>query len=316
MTISFQPQKPIVCPNASVRYPPVEALPFEWIKSNLENGLSVISFDGYVVRFIDRKVTALFMKKEFMYDNVAEVTEENLIKTLTENGLGINWVERLQISEILNIPLFLLCWPLNYPHSTHPTIHNPVFIFQIVFSDSVPVIKKIKRCSLNELQDFIFSYRRFRFTIVKPLLTAKSYMECYLSTTPSPWPGDLDGIILETNTKKISALLEFKTHNLSSDIEQESVNKYAIQDMRRFKVLNYLQKEIGLKQGFDPPIIFIIWGTGPYHKKIKIQKISNGQVIEETYIESPKFSNNYKKFTNEVVSYFKRKNNITQNDAK
>ena len=65
------------------------------------------------------------------------------------------------------------------------------------------------------VKNFIKEYRGFSFKYVKPLIISKSYMECYLSKTSNPWPGDLDGVIKKSKDNTVKALLEFtRTANL------------------------------------------------------------------------------------------------------
>ncbi len=289
MGLRFIKSTPAVCPNQYVNNPPSEPLPYSWLKNNLPDEYAIVDFDGYVVNFLQKKITAFLMKKEFQYDSIDDVKDKNIIELCNSEEFKNDWIERLSISQLLNVPLFFLFWPKDYPQTTCTDIQKPVFIFQVNLTDSEIIMEKHSQVTAADLQKFIFSYRNFKFSNVKSLRIAKSQMECYLSTTPSPWPGDLDGLIFEKNNKKVISLLEFKTHNLDSPIEDEEVSKYGSQDLRRFKVLNYLQKNLVEKQNYPLSMLFIIWGTKEHHKKIKIQKISDQTVLSQEYVDSPLF---------------------------
>ena len=305
MTLRFIKAAPIVCPNQYINNPPSEPLPYSWLKKNLPDNYAILDFDGYVVNFLQKKITAFLMKKEFEYDSTDDVTDQNIIDLCNSKEFNNNWIERISISKILNVPLFFLFWPKDYPQSTYHDIQKPVFIFQISIDNDKIIMEKNSQVTATDLQEFIFSYRNFKFPNVKSMRIAKSQMECYLSTTSSPWPGDLDGVIFEKSKKKVIGLLEFKTHNLDTDIKDEGVSKYRSQDFRRFKVLNYLQKNLSEKQKDSSSLLFIIWGTKKHHKKIKIQKISDQTVLSEEYVDSPLFVDDDQSFVDLVMKMCK-----------
>ena len=305
MAFRFIPTKLIVCPGQSVVNPPSECLPYDWIKNNLSKDYDLVNFDGFAIDFKQMQITAFFMKKEFEYGTVDEVNDENIKNLFFTDEYSDGWLARLMISQLLGVPLFFFCWPKDYPHSKYPQLPAPVFIFQVSLDGNTPIIKKIKQGALPELKEFILTYRRQTFPNVKSLRISKSYMECYLSTTPFPWPGDLDGVVFERNAQKVLGILEFKTHNLNSAIEDEQISRYGQQDMRRFDVLSYLQKNLSAKQKASIPLLFIVWGKKSLHKKIKIQKIDNNRVIGEVYIDSPIFTGQYSPFTEKILELCK-----------
>lgn len=305
MGLRFVDVSTIVCPNQFVNNPPSDPLPFKWLRDSLPNELDIVDFNGFVVNFLKKTITALFIKKEYEYDLTSEITVKNITELCNNDELKNDLIKRLMISKIFDIPLFLICWPKNYPHYLHDTIPKPVLIFKLNLILGNVVLENILQGVTDDLQKFIYSYRNFKFTNVKPLYTAKSYMECYLSTTSFPWPGDLDGIIFNKNNNQILSILEFKTHNLDTPIENESASKYQSQDFRRFRVLEYLQTHVSTIQQDLPSLLFIVWGTKSIHKKIKIQKIHNQLVIEQDYVDSPLFSKDSLSFSKLVLNMSK-----------
>ena len=138
--------------------------------------------------------------------------------------------------------------------------------------------------SFNKYAERIKYFRNRSFPVTKPLVVSNSYLECYLANElkKDPFPGDIDLIIFKNDSVK--SVVEFKTHNLRSDIREESFDKYKDKDYRRIDVLCSLTKALKLKFYF-----FVIWGD--FHSNVKIQKISEcGELMEEFLV--PKNSNN------------------------
>jgi hypothetical protein len=153
-----------------------------------------------------------------------------------------------------------------------------------------------------DLGIFLSEYRKIQFQNPKSLNVARSFMECALSLTPNPWPGDIDCIAINNFDHKIQAIIEFKTHNLNSPISTESSNKYALQDLRRFHVLNYLQSQLSTVQNFSPTLLFVVWGKN--HQKIKVQQILDGKVYREELLDSPLYESSVERFLKEISEMF------------
>lgn len=289
----------MVCPGKTAIKLPTECMPYVCIKQINQQDYDFFDFDGFIINFQKKIATALLIKREFSFDDPHEVNNESLSQAilnyedLKELENGINF------STMLSIPLFLTIWPFDYPKMKYMELNNPLSIFEVIKEDNKIKLKLIERGNEDTLKSFIRKYRNFSFSFVKPMTISKTFMDYFLSTTSDPWPGDLDGILKKNRTGEIEALLEFKTHNLSSPITEESVDKYGKQDFRRFKVLFYLQKQIKELQGFEPLILYIIWGTGDTHKEVKIQILSNESIINEYLVETS-ISDSYNNLFNKI----------------
>jgi len=294
----------IICPNKKVKHQPSECLPYVWLKQNIDSDYYLCDIDGYTIDFRKKTVTSLFMKREYDYESPIDVTVPNLMKTLFRTDRPDDWENRFKLAKKMNIPLFLVFWPSDFPYYKKENLKTPIFIINVKIDDKNQIEYNIlEEGGIDTLEAFIKKCRNnYSFKSVKPLSIAKTYMECYLANnTLNPWPGDLDGVIMYRNGE-IKALLEFKTHNEATPIEEEEIYKYMDQDVRRFKVLMYLQEQIGKAQNYKPNILFIVWGTMEMHKKIKIQVINNSKVIEELFIDSPITTRNYQVFYNEIIN--------------
>ncbi len=299
MVLKFIKLKPFTCPGEKAGISS-EPLPFEWIKNSLPQKYVIVDFDGGVVNFLYKKVTAFFIKKEFVFDNLEDITDEKIIELYNAEH-DERLLERCNISQILDVPLFFISWPKDYPEHSYSEIPKPVFIFQITQQDNKINIKKINQGTVKDLEDFIFSYRQWRIPRVKSLLISKTHMECHLNKTSSPWPGDYDGVIFEKDSQKVLGILEFKTHNLDTPIEDQSITKYSTADVRRFKPLHYLQKNLMVKQYVLPSILYVIWGTKKHHTKIKIQKFDDQKILAEEYVDSPLITQNTNSITSKII---------------
>ena len=302
MSLKLRKENLIVCPDQAVSNPPSKCIPLHWLRSEKTDEVKIFDVDGYIVDFIGQKVTSFFIKREYSFDDINELNEETLTKTL-ETDEQEELKDVLSLSTKIKIPTYVFFWPNNYPFEEYKEIEKPVYIFEMKLEQREIIFIPIEKGDKNSVQKFIAKERNFSFKFVKPLKISKSYMECYLSKTSDPWPGDLDGIIQLKKNNKITALLEFKTHNLESPIEDERVDKYQEQDLRRFKVISYLQRQIGELQDDMPPILFIVWGHKQQHQKIKIQAIKNLQIEKEEIIDSPMYNFDYKSFYEKIISY-------------
>ncbi|GEM_PF-3432561 len=301
--IKLRKQNLIVCPNKKASNPPQDCVPYNCFKKLNHQSYELFDLDGYTVNFLRKVASALFVKREYSFDELAEANEDTIIQSILNNENNNEWFNRLLFSEKLNISLFLTVWPYDYPNKSYDGLENPVMIFKAERCGNNIQFKLVEKGNKDNLQQFINRYRGFSFKYVKPLIISKTYMECYLSATPDPWPGDLDGVIKHSESDEIKALLEFKTHNLQTSIEDEGVNKYQSQDLRRFKALFYLQNQIKQIQGKEPPILFIIWSTREEHKRVKLQILNNGEITEELLIESTA-NENYQNLYKKIVEMF------------
>jgi len=287
----------VLCPGKEVNFPTSENLPLAWLKAS-ENGgeVSFFEVDGFIIDFKKSVCSALFLKLEYSFDAINEISGKALIdafrndKNLTELG------HCSELAKSLEVPLFLAMWPVDYPKSRPKLNLPPVWIFNLLTNEIV----------MNgfgvDLGIFLSDYRKIQFQNPKSLNVARSFMECALSLTPNPWPGDIDCIAINNFDHKIQAIIEFKTHNLNSPISTESSNKYALQDLRRFRVLNYLQSQLSTVQNFSPTLLFVVWGKN--HQKIKVQQILDGKVYREELLDSPLYESSVERFLKEISEMF------------
>jgi hypothetical protein len=94
----------------------------------------------------------------------------------------------------------------------------------------------------------------------KGLIYGTSRLECYLSSTDSLYPGDVDLIVLNPNNRP-SAILEFKKHTLATNIrEQKLSNYYPRPDGRKYDRLELLREFIS-GDGGNVPLLVLYYPT-------------------------------------------------------
>lgn len=105
----------------------------------------------------------------------------------------------------------------------------------------------------------------------KGLLYGTSRMECFLSHTDSLYPGDADLILLDSANRP-KAILEFKKHNLGTQIEAEQLSKYYPNpDARKYNRLAILRDHLSSHEKI--PIIIVYYPTKPEFKIAKVELI-------------------------------------------
>lgn len=280
----FKPSRR-VCPDKTTRYPVTQHNPMLWLNSD-NHSHSVNSIDGFVVNQ-NGEVSAILSRYEYegKYNDRNEVTTE-LIKYFSEEIKT-----EIRLAQLLNIPYRIFIWSKDYPIDQSKSTREIIVFFPKLIANRID-LSEAKLINLKGLEAGIKKYRGQSYKSVKSLSSANSNLECYLANqTKNPWPGDIDGIVTDKNTGLIKAIIEFKTHNIDSPIEDEFIGKYGKQDWRRFEVLYNLQSEIEKAQGHRPKILFVVWGTQEieHHAQIKIDEIADGEVLSTRFIDRPMF---------------------------
>jgi hypothetical protein len=280
-------QKPakIVCAGQKVKFSMTAHDPFKWIAT--EQKLITFALDGYIVD-TNKQITAIFQKLEYTQNeyrfelkDLFELYSPKLIKSI------------LRLSESLQADYKLLIWSKNYvPENHYLTNQKDIQIVSLALKNDEISLENIEFIGLKDLENLISRYRKRSFEAVKPLLTGTSCVGCFLSNhTKNPFPGDADALIYNPLTHRVGRIIEFKTHNINTLTENESIGKYGKQDWRRFEVLYNLQAALAEKTAFEPKIWYVAWGTGDYenHRNIKIDEIKNNQIVRTHILKRPEF---------------------------
>ncbi len=271
-----------------MRYPITALDPMPWLVAPGDADYDCFSVDGFVTT--ERKtITALFQRFEYRGTD-GRLDAEELLEVL-RTRYSTDLIGAVYLAELLNCPNRVFVWPENYPKG-YPADVREIISIQPEMIDGVLRLDTYQMVDLKSLAGGIEILRDRSFKTVKPLLSASSNVECYLANaTANPWPGDLDAVLVDKASGDVLALVEFKTHNRDSPIEDEAPGKYGQQDWRRFEVLYGLQDRLQAAQGTRPSLWYLAWGTQDVanHRRIKLARIEGNKVIEELLLERPAF---------------------------
>ena len=134
----------------------------------------------------------------------------------------------------------------------------------------------------------------------KGLFYSTSRLECHLSTTDTPYPGDADLILTDQNYN-IVALVEFKKHNLNTLISQQKLSNYHPRpDGSKYRRLDMLRKYL------PNTSLYTLYYTTDSRNKTKIELNSYDQfdLGEWDSIELPSPSDT--RIKHEVIDYLIR----------
>lgn len=119
----------------------------------------------------------------------------------------------------------------------------------------------------------------------KGLIYGTSNLECFLSTTTSLYPGDVDLIVFNKKFEPL-ALLEYKKHTLTSSIsDQKLSNYYPSPDGRKYNRLSILRDYLG-QISPNLPLFNIYYPTNPAFNQGKMELLKGATGSLQTNVGS------------------------------
>ena len=267
-----------VCQNQeSPKYPPAGNTFIKSISDLVITPFSAITVDGYIVNN-HGKVTRLFFKREYRLLDV-DATPLDIANALTEGINDLNCkVSLIQLASRFDCGVDFLLSPEGYPYDE--TIPDRMLLISLEAGEA----KAANRTFIDyaQLADHIRFYRGKAFEKSKKMTVATSSIECYLANDhvsgggTDPFPGDI--VLIIFNNDLVYLVVEFKTHNLTNDINEQDYLKYPKEDTRRLQVL------LNLTSALNCRLCYLFWG--PNHQVVKIQEIdTQGQLIKELILK-------------------------------
>jgi len=260
-----------VCPGQpSPRFPPAGSGFIRDVVASVQQPLSACTVDGYIVNR-SGQVTRIFFKREF---NVVqpELEDGEIADALIRDQSVISAKQKLAgLAKKLNCGIDYLFSPVGYPH----IVTNPNKMLLVSVDDPSSGRARRRFIQAEDLAQHIQSYRGRSFSNPKPITVATSNIECFLANdrlinnSADPFPGDLDFVLFDGDD--VCSIAEFKTHNLDSDIANESCTRYQDKDWRRLEVL------LNVTAALRCRIFYIFWG--PKHSHVKIEEITRDRKI-------------------------------------
>jgi hypothetical protein len=275
------------------------------MKENMEPG-TITDIDGFTVDESRNRVTSLIQKREYDVESRNSVLNGEKAKIdVLQSENEEEWKLRLKISEILNVPLYLALWPIDYPIREEFTTPKPIIVYRIISRNANLVFEPQFNGCIKELTTFIRKLRGGRsFGSIKNLKVATTMMECHLAKkTEDPWPGNLDAAIFDEKKEEVTAIIEFKTHNYPEyPIHKQYFGQWPGDD-RRYRVLDIMQKHLEANCR-KPKFVYVIWGTDKSHLSVRLQTIDNLKPSDDKYINRPEFTTaTTADFTKELLGY-------------
>lgn len=129
---------------------------------------------------------------------------------------------------------------------------------------------KVKVITLDELKNIITLATGRPFSIgEKGLIYSTSQLECILSTTDTPYPGDADLVLTNEDYSKFK-IIEFKKHNKSDCISAQMLsNYYPKTDKAKYHRLEMLRKYLGNAE------LYTLYFTTDDRYQTKLELIKN-----------------------------------------
>ncbi|WP_242929025.1 hypothetical protein [Pontibacter vulgaris] len=286
---------------------PTGGSPDDWFDNNLllQNKLFGITFDFFVDwnTTPNRITPSIWIKRilnqDYTYSQLIEDLEVQLI-----NEFGQNYLERV----------------ISFAQSNHLDAQILIYRDDSDWSDELSKILVVypsknkggqivlhhSLINIKQLKDRIKVYSGGAVQIgAKGLIYGTSKLECYLSSTDSLYPGDVDSIILDDSNEPV-ALLEYKKHTLDSPISDQNIAKYYPNpDARKYNRLAILKEYLSNIKGHDIPIIVIYYPTNPKFitGKLELLKGSVGNLSAKASGVFKLPLNRTKEETSEIIAY-------------
>lgn len=167
------------------------------------------------------------------------------------------------------------------------------------------LVLKVQRTSLDILRKAIRSHSGGPVRIGNKGLTyGTSKLECFLASTDSAYPGDVDLLILDKPTLNPEIILENKKHNLKTPISDQRLgNYYPAPDRRKYDRLAVLRDYLTP----NPALVNLYYPTNnEEHAKVEIFGGDVGKLSpsENSLVDLPTKGDvqSYKEFVNKVIT--------------
>lgn len=269
---------PCLCPGQRPpRFPAAGSKFIRQVSASAQNPYYSCSIDGYIVNS-DGLVTRLFFKREFEVISELNSYEELSEQLLLSTDFLSAKPAIMSVARQLGCGVDYLFSPQGYPYN-----RSGIDRMVMISVDDLDTGKARRRTiGPQNLAEHIRKYRGRSFSSPKPITVATSHIECYLANdlrrqgSADPFPGDLDLIILRESRAR--CVVEFKTHNLKTNIASESCLKYQERDWRRLNVLTNVCSQL------DSRLFYVFWGD--IHNNIKIEEVSlDKKILKSELIE-------------------------------
>lgn len=264
---------------------PTSGEPQDWLGESLISSYNLISlsFDFFINWNKNTVAREIWVKRIVDYKyNPWPNNDKELLYNAICNIEGENYIKSIKLfSEIYDFS----CHYMLFKEATNWSKNNK----EVVDVNVTSLESAIGILNVNEIQQRIEAMRGRSVPIGPGGLTyGTSTLECYLSITPYFWPGDVDSVLVD-NDSRACCIIEFKKHTKSDSIRLQTLSNYRDRDRLKYQSLGLFRDRLSVKNKI--PIIMIFYPTMPHIKEIKIEKIEGPfddlQVSNSLYLNLP-----------------------------
>lgn len=219
----------------------------------LERGIRLPTVEGFSVR--DNKVTALFERLRSTID-IEKWSGEDVSGWLEQREIEES-TARFALSSTLQVPMYLALWQDGM---------DDFRIFSLTITNKAKIKLKDEKLfgSCKDLAQWLGS--------LKGIQVSKGFVEAdRLSTIDRclrlhnvPWPGNLDGFLIDTRTDKVNVVFELRNTRRYS-VESHNLNYFFRKDFHGWEALDILRTQLKV------PLYILTWSSK--ETLVKIQKL-------------------------------------------
>lgn len=249
---------------------PQAGAPEQWLDNNILRTMNLngFSFDFFIDWANNTFTPEIWFK--VIYTQGGECTIEQFIQDITDCCSWQYFYNLYEFSQRIGSDFYFILF-----NDEQNWSDNNSFLYKVKLTrnNNNYTIDSFNRLTINDFKQNIINLSGGPIQIgSKGLMYGTSRLECHLSHTTSLYPGDADLILTNTNHEPI-AILEFKKHNLDTNMENENIhNYYPSRDKRKYDRLAIMQNYIS-QMGFNVPLLVLYYPTKTMHTKWKLEQI-------------------------------------------
>jgi len=229
-----------------------------WVKDFLlSKNIILTEVEGYSVKdeivtgIFERRISSVPIDELLTFDG--EFIKNLLIKD--DSLEDIKWRNRIILANKLKVPLYVIIWYDN---------QDRFLIQQWNKSGEFSLAKSYIIDSCKKISIWFSDFKGIPVTKRFVERSRLGFLDTCLRRNGVPWPGNLDGFIIENNS--IKCLFEF-SRTTKNKVKDHDISKFFKQDYNRWKVLDVLKKITGA------PTYIILWAS--YDDQIWLKKVGN-----------------------------------------
>lgn len=255
-----------------------------WVKKRLiRDGFKIISFEGFSIK--NGKVSGLFDRRNYTDIDFEHISDSQIIDLITQEEKNLQ--TKLEFAACLNV---------NYRYVFYSYQTEHVYVYR--FASNLYPSKLSGPMSFCEFAEKTKFFRDLSMVSNYHEDQLPEFDKILRNKCKIPWPGNLDGLLLDNKTEKSKALIEFQT-TIKTKVKDHCNNEWFKPkgnrkgDEQRWIVAWNISKHSGL------PLFIIVWSPKEENGDIKFKIVSDVVPIDSNTDKEPGLK--YK--TNDLIKY-------------